>query len=386
MEPSDSSSGAPLAECEILFALTRSKIVARTLETCGEAAALPFGPYVDPVRADEEARLIRRHWQYACPAEKVARPGTYFATRCAGVPVVVVRDLEGVLRAHVNGCRHRGTVVMRGEGDCRRLQCPYHAWTYGLDGSLRAAPRSDREATFDPSSLPLLPAQVSAWGPLVFVAVSPDPPPILEELGQLGRSLADMGVDLSTLRFHGRSEFQIEANWKIVLENYLECYHCAVAHPGFAALMETSPDRYQLAEAGGLLSHQTSLREAAAKTGYPLGTIASGAYHLLVPNHTFDVNPGEANLAVSLTLPDGPSRSYGFTDRFFGPEVTDEFIKEMVAFDDEVGAQDQELVEWVQAGVSSGAVAAGHLLLDSERLVAAFQRYLVESLGPATHA
>jgi len=77
----------------------------------------------------------------------------------------------------------------------------------------------------------------------------------------------------------------------------------------------------------------------------------------------------------------GPSRSHGFTDRFFGPEVTEEFIKEMLAFDDEVGAQDQDLVEWVQAGVSSGAVEAGHLLLDSERLVAAFQRYLAQSLG-----
>jgi phenylpropionate dioxygenase-like ring-hydroxylating dioxygenase large terminal subunit len=354
--------------------------VATPSESGSDAAVLPFRQYADPARADEEARLIARHWQYACPAEKVTRPGTYFATRCAGVPVVVVRDREGVLRAHVNVCRHRGTVVMRGEGDCRRLQCPYHAWTYGLDGSLRAAPRSDREADFDASALSLLPAEVSMWGPLVFVAVSPDPPPIFEELTELGRSLADLGLDISTLRFHGRTEFQTAANWKIVLENYLECYHCAVAHPGFAAVMDTSPDRYRLTEAGGLLSHQTSVRETASKTGYPLGTIGSGAYHLLVPNHTFDVNPGEANLAVSVTLPDGPGRSHGFTDRFFGPEVTEEFIKEMVAFDDEVGAQDQDLVEWVQAGVSSGAVEAGHLLLDSERLVAAFQRYVAESL------
>jgi choline monooxygenase len=338
-----------------------------------------FDQYSDPVRAAAEAELVRSSWEYFGPAEKVSRPGSYLTGRCGSVPVVVVRDLDGVLRAHVNVCRHRGTVVMRGEGECRRLQCPYHAWTYDLEGRLKNAPRSDREVSFDASSLSLVAARIATFGALLFVAVDPDAPSIDEGLHELGGSLRSMGVDLDELVYHGRTNFEIAADWKIVIENYLECYHCPVAHPGFAAVMETSPDKYVLSVAGDLLSHRAPLRGRAPEV-YRSGEIDSGGYYFLMPNHTCDVNPGQPNLAASVSLPDGPGRCTGFTDRYFAPGVTQEFIEEMIAFDDEVGAQDQDLVEWVQQGASSGALPAGHLLLDSERLVAAFQAAIREAL------
>ncbi len=353
--------------------------MSRLLDEEQDLSKLPFAQYSDPVRANEEAELVKGSWQYFGPAEKVARPGSYLAGHCGVVPVVVVRDLEGTLRAHVNVCRHRGTVVMRGDGDCRRLQCPYHAWTYDLDGTLKKAPRSDREETFDESELSLLPARVSTFGPLLFVAIDPSAAPIDEGLEDLAGSLSSIGLELGDLVFHGRSSFEIAADWKIVLENYLECYHCPTAHPGFASVMDTSPERYVLSEKGSLLSHQAPLGKRAPEL-YTTGGISAGGYFVLLPNHTFDVNPGQPNLAASVTVPAGVGRSRGFTDRYFGRDTTEDFMKEMIAFDDEVGAQDQDLVEWVQEGVSSGALPAGRLLLDSEKLVAAFQAAVGQAL------
>lgn len=344
------------------------------------SAVLPFRQYADSARSAAESELIKSSWQYFGPAEKVARPGSYLAGHCGRVPVVVVRDLDGELRAHVNVCRHRGTVVMRGDGECRRLQCPYHAWTYDLDGGLKNAPRSDREPSFDASSLGLVPARVTVLGPMLFVAVDEQAPAIDADLAELHRSFEAIGLDLGDLRYHGRTPFETSADWKIVIENYLECYHCPVAHPGFAAVMETSPDKYVLSEVGGLLSHRAAVRGRAPET-YRSGGIDSGSYYVMMPNHTFDVNPGQQNLAASVSLPDGPGRCVGFTDRYFGTATTKEFIEEMIAFDDEVGGQDQDLVEWVQQGVSSGVVPAGHLLLDSEKLVAAFQAALADGLS-----
>jgi phenylpropionate dioxygenase-like ring-hydroxylating dioxygenase large terminal subunit len=349
------------------------------------SSTLWFDQYSDPARAAAESELVRSSWQYFGPAEKVSRPGTYLTGHCGNVPVVVVRDLDGVLRAHVNVCRHRGTVVMRGEGECRRLQCPYHAWTFSLDGALKNAPRSDREESFDASSLSLVPARVIAFGPLLFVAADARAPSIDEGLAELGRTFDEIGLGVDDLVYHGRTPFETAANWKIVMENYLECYHCPVAHPGFAAVMETSPDKYVLSAVGDLLSHRTSVRGRAPET-FRSGPLPVGTYQVLMPNHTFDVNPGQPNLAASVTVPVGPGHSKGFTDRYFGPGVTKEFIDEMIAFDDEVGAQDQDLVEWVQEGVSSGAVPAGHLLLDSEQLVAAFQARVHQRLDERTSA
>ena len=105
---------------------------------------LPWSWYEDPEQARRERHLIfRRAWQYAGRLDQVAEPGSFFTCDAGGIPLVVVRDREGTLRAFVNVCRHRGSLVCEGEGRRETLQCPYHAWTYGLDGSLRAAPRAD---------------------------------------------------------------------------------------------------------------------------------------------------------------------------------------------------------------------------------------------------
>ena len=168
------------------------------------------------------------------------------ATQAGPIPIVVTRDREGVLRGFVNVCRHRASTIARGCGSRETLQCPYHAWTYGLDGSLRKAPRSEREAGFDRADFSLLPVSVDTWGPFLFVNPDPAAAPLVETLGELPAIVARSGLDLSTLVFHSHHEWPIDANWKVNLENYLECYHCPTAHPGFSKVIDVDPDAYAL--------------------------------------------------------------------------------------------------------------------------------------------
>ena len=209
---------------------------------------LPASWYSDPeVLRLEQERIFGRAWQYAGSLSQLAEPGSYFTCRAGATPVVVVRTRDGDLRGLVNVCRHRGHEVAEGCGRRETLQCPYHAWTYDLDGSLRAAPRSDREPGFDRADWSLRPVLVDTWGPLVFVNPDLGAAPLAETLGELPQEMADRGLDPAGLEYHGRSrDWVIEANWKLVVENFLECYHCPVAHKSFSKLIDVDPDSYRL--------------------------------------------------------------------------------------------------------------------------------------------
>ena len=149
---------------------------------------LPWNWYFEPeILQREHEAIFRRSWQYVGHLGQVAEPGSYFAGRAGDVPVVVTRARDGELRAFLNVCRHRGSVLADGEGTRETLQCPYHAWTYGLDGSLRAAPRSDEAAPRE--ELGLLPLRVEAWGPFVFVNPSAEGESLEETLGELWETL-----------------------------------------------------------------------------------------------------------------------------------------------------------------------------------------------------
>jgi phenylpropionate dioxygenase-like ring-hydroxylating dioxygenase large terminal subunit len=331
-------------------------------------ATLPYAWYSEPeVLRREQERIFARSWQYVCPAGRVAEAGSYAAVRAGHVPVLLARDGAGELRGFVNVCRHRGSVLVDEDGRRGTIQCPYHAWTYDLDGSLRAAPRSACEPGFEPDELGLLPVAVDSWGPLVFVNPDADAAPLAEALGDLPALVADAGVDVDALAFHHRSESAYAANWKVCCENYLECYHCSVAHPGFSAVVDVSPDAYVLEQTSELLATQLGpLREPAG------GEVERGQFHFLWPNLTVNVLPGRPNLSIGAVLPDAPERTSRFLDYFFAPDADPAWIEETLAWDDQVGREDTALVERVQRGVRTGLVAEGRLLSESERLVAHF--------------
>jgi phenylpropionate dioxygenase-like ring-hydroxylating dioxygenase large terminal subunit len=355
-------------------------------ESMAGGATLPAEWYTDPaILRLEQERIFKRNWQYAGRLDQVADPGSWFSCFAGTIPVVVTRDREGELHAFVNVCRHRGHVIATGEGRRETIQCRYHAWTYGLDGKLRKAPRSERETAFDPASFSLLPVQIEAWGPLLFINPDPEAKPLSAALGRLPEHVAASGLELDRLRFRERREWHIAADWKIAMENYLECYHCPVAHPGFSKVIDVDPDAYRLVS-DGLVSSQFGTPRLAALQGdthlpYDArGEVAEAQYHLLWPTTTINIEAGRGNLSVDVTRPNGPGRSIGTTDYFFYEDVPDHTVNTMIEFAVQVGREDSGLVEAVQLGLDSGMVTQGRLLLSSEHLIQHFQALVFNAL------
>jgi choline monooxygenase len=361
--------------------------VSSVREALERGETLPAAWYSDPEIAHaERERIFLRSWHYAGRAELVREPGSYFAGTAAGIPTAVVRDEAGELRAFVNVCRHRGHEVVSGTGRRRTLQCPYHAWTYGLDGCLRTAPRSEREPGFEFESLSLLSMSVDTWGPFVFANPDPDAEPLAESLGNLPALVAASGLDLGALAFRERREWETAANWKVTMENYLECYHCPVAHPSFSRLIDVDPDAYLLRADGRVMSQFGPVREAVvdgSRDGAPYaaeGEVRQAQYHFVWPTTTINIDPGRANLSIDTVAPDGVARTRGTSDYFFAPDVPEELAKDMIAFGVQVGAEDNALVESVQRGLASGMVEHGRLLPESEKLIRHFQSLVCDAL------
>ena len=345
-------------------------------------STLPWSWYTDPaVLRLEQERIFRRFWQYVGHAGDIAEPGSFAATRVGDVPVVLVRDEKGTLRALVNICRHRGSIVCEGSGKRATLQCPYHAWTYGLDGRLIAAPRSEREGGIEREELRLVPLRLETWGPLVFVNPDDEAPPLAEILEDVPERIAAAGIDVNALRFLSRAESEIDANWKICAENFLECYHCPTAHPGFSAVMDVSPDSYLLETGAWRMTQHGPPRREPQGSYDPSGEVERGQFHLFFPGTVLNVMPGRPNFSIGPIVPLAPERTYRFLDYFVAPDADGAWVEEALAFDAQVSAEDRILVERVQQGVRSGLIEGGRLLPESEQLVAHFQSLVVDALA-----
>ena len=342
---------------------------------------LAWSAYSDlALPARERERIFARAWQYVGHLSELGEGPGYLAGRVGDIPVVVTRDGDGVFRAFLNVCRHRGSVLAAGAAARETLQCPYHAWTYGLDGALLAAPRSNREPGFECGGIALRPASVGVWGPFVFVNPDPDAASLATILGDLPELVSTAGVAVDQLKHHGRAESAVDANWKLVAENFLECYHCAVAHPGFSALVDVSPDAYEL-DLGESFSSQFGPVRENGKGIDTEGEITRSQFHFLWPNTMINIFPGRLNFSIGPVLPAGAERTERFLDYFFGPEVEETWISELLEFDGQVGAEDKVLVENVQRGVATGLIDRGRLLPESERLIVDFQQRVQTALG-----
>ena len=343
---------------------------------------LPYSWYVDPeILRREQERIFRSAWQYAGHTGEAPEPGTFFTTQAGRTPVVVTRARDGELRAFLNVCRHRGFPLAEGSGKRETLQCPYHAWTYGLDGALRAAPRSEELADFAECDLGLRPVALDTWGPFVFVNAGPDPEPLSAALGSMPAQVAELGLDVDGLVFYTRWETELEANWKVVCENFLECYHCAVAHPQFAEMVDVSVDAYALSTDGRLSSQHGPTRETSRTSMHLDGELPRSQFHFLWPNLGVNIFPGRPNISIGPIVPLSPDRTHRFLDYFFGSDVDQAWIDELMAFDGQVGIEDRVLVEGVHRGIASGALEHGYLMGRSEQLIGHFQSLTREALA-----
>jgi phenylpropionate dioxygenase-like ring-hydroxylating dioxygenase large terminal subunit len=344
---------------------------------------LPATWYTDPAYfAREQERIFRRSWQYVGLTEQVARPGDFFTARAGDVPVIITRDQQGTLRGHVNVCRHRGSQLVNAEeGNRTTLQCGYHAWTYNLDGSLRAAPGMRDEDDFDMTCYALVPVRVEAWGPFVFANPDRDAPPLASVLGDLPTMVDATGLRLDAIRRKVRRTYAIAANWKVVVDNYLECYHCPVAHPGFSDLIDLKS--YAVAEYE-YFSTQAGPPTKAARSGkaglYDIsGEVEAGFYAFLWPNFTLNIYPGPGNVSLNLFLPVDTNRTLAIYEYCFADAVSEQELGEFTRFIDQVQEEDVVLCESVQRGLRSGFFDRGRLM-QSERMLAHFQKLVYRFL------
>jgi choline monooxygenase len=347
-------------------------------------ATLPASWYTaESVFSQEIRAIFSRYWQYACRIDEVAHPGDYLACRAGNVPVVVVRNLNDEITAFVNVCRHRGAeVVLDGSrGKRNTLQCHYHAWTWGLDGRLRAAPGAEDEPCFRNEQFSLTPLAVGLLGPFIFVRPDPRAPGWDETILGLPRVLLASPSPLASLHFRERRTYDLRANWKIVVENFLECYHCAIAHKGFANLIDlneytVTPHRYCSTQRGPLKSSAKARADAACFLKEDGGQ--EGSYNYVWPNFMVNLYPGHGNASTNLIVPVAPDRTLAVYDFYFEEGMQD--AAAMVAFIDQVQQEDVIICESVQRGLSSGFCDQGRLVIRYEKGIQHFETLVFEAL------
>jgi choline monooxygenase len=227
---------------------------------------------------------------------------------------------------------------------------------------------------------------VETWGPFVFANLEAGTP-LSRVLGELPAIIGRSGLRLDDLRFSGREDWTAGANWKVMIENFLECYHCPVQHPGFSAVVDVAEESYGL-DAHEWFSSQVAPVRASALEGrgrkatYDVhGVVTQAQYHYLWPSLTISINPGHPNLSLDVWTPDGPDRTRGFSEHYFGPDVPERARRDIIEFNRQVGREDDALTDSVQRGLRAGLPARGRLLTASEHLVIHFQKLVLSALG-----
>jgi choline monooxygenase len=322
--------------------------------------------YTDPTwsQADLQA-IFARTWQWVCHVERLANPGNYVSTTIADMPIAIVRDRDGSLRAFYNVCKHRAHELLSGSGTTRNLVCPYHAWTYGLDGRLKAARRADAMETFDKAEICLDQVSVEEFGGFVYVNLDPTARPLSEQAPDLADDIARWAPDVAALTHAKRLTYDVQTNWKNVIDNFLECYHCHIAHKEFVDLVDMSTYEVRthgiwsshFAEAG---KHENSAYDVSG------ATVNQHAVWWLWPNTCLLRYPGRGNFMVFQILPAGPDRTLETWDFYFETADLDGAELQSVRYvDDVLQQQDISLVESVQRGMKTPAFDQGRIIYDS---------------------
>jgi len=314
----------------------------------------------------EREQIFERSWQFLCHEEKLREPGSYVTASIEGQSIVAVRNDARQLKAFYNVCKHRGHELLFGDGNIRRITCPYHAWTYDLDGRLRRAPRSEHLENFSAGEICLHPVQVEVFCHLVFVNLDPRAPPLAAQSGRLGDEIMAYAPDLGRLTFSTRLTYRVRANWKAVVDNFLECYHCPVAHKGFSSMIDM--DSYRVATHGIYSSHMAKAR-AGDNDAYNIddATVTDHAVWFLWPNVTLMRYPGRGNFMVWRFYPIDAQQTYEEFDFFFESAQPEDSEREAIRFIDEVlQPEDIGLVESVQRGMATPAFESGRYMVDAD--------------------
>lgn len=362
------------------FATTASMPAPRLAAAPEPELSLPGWVYRDPeFFAVEMERVIRPSWQIVCHSNDISAPGDWRTLDYLGESVVVVRGGDGVVRAFYNFCRHRGSRLVSGDGGCaRRLTCPYHAWTYGLDGRLIGVPSKADYDGLDPASLGLVPVELEDWNGFLFVRLEGGGPAVAEMMKPYEAEVAP--YRLERLQALGRVTLRPRSvNWKNVADNYSDGLHIAVAHPGLTRLFGRGYGIEAGAHAdrmsGDLVERDSANPSERAYQRYlppvphlPAGLQRRWLYFKLWPNVAFDLYPDQVDFMQF--LPVSPTETlireigYALPDA----DMPERWRREMKAarylnwrINRRVNAEDTALIEGVQAGMASRSYTPGPL-------------------------
>ncbi len=345
-----------------------------------QAWTIPAAWYVDARVADLERRnVFSRTWQVVARADQLQQPGQYVTTDLAGEPLVIVRGSDRQLRAFYNVCRHHAAAVVTEEqGTASILRCPYHGWSYGLDGSLKGAPEFEGVCAFDRAQNGLLPVRVETWEQFVFVNLDPEAAPLADFLGGLMQRIAPL--ELAALRFFERRTYSLNCNWKVFVDNYLDGgYHVPHLHKGLNSVLDykqytiENEDRYCL-QSSPMVASGEDAATSAMRTG------DRAWYFWQYPN--FMINLYRGYMDTNLVLPDGVDRCKVIFDFYFDDvsECANERNRQSIAVGERVNDEDVGICEAVQRGLHSRAYGAGRLSVRREAGEHLFHRLLAGGL------
>jgi Rieske 2Fe-2S family protein len=361
-------------------------------------ATLPGRYYTDPaIFALEQSGIFEATWFAAARSSDLADPGQFRTVTVGAESVIIVRGRDGVLRAFLNVCRHRGaTICSQESGQVRRnLQCMYHAWTYSLDGTLVAAPNLVKMQDIDRTAYGLIPVQLREWLGYAWVCLADEPPSFeLTVIGAATERLGDPAAieswEVDTLSVGRRIRYDVAANWKLIVENFMECYHCATIHPeltqmlpefaqGFAAQYYVGHGAEFAPQAQGFTIDGTEGFEQIPGVGadhdrkYYAITVKPQVFINLVPDHV--IFHRMYPLAVDRTIVEC---DWLYTK---GTVASGKDVSKSVELFDRVNLQDFEACERCQPRMSSRAYTDGGVLVPSEHHIAAFHGWVTAAVG-----
>jgi glycine betaine catabolism A len=365
---------------------------------------LPGRAYTDPtVFQQEQARIFEAYWFAAARTSDLEAPGSFQTVDVGRENVVIVRGRDKKLRAFLNVCRHRGARVCMeksGTGQ-RKLQCGYHAWTYGLDGALVAAPNLTQMDDVDRTEYGLVPVHLREWLGYVWVCLADEPPSFEETVtgavaGRLGDDDIIEGWKIDQLEVGRRVTYDVKANWKLIIENFMECYHCATIHPELTDVLPEFADGYA---AQYFVGHGAEFGENVS--GFTVdGTEGLDVIPSVAPEHdrryyAITVNPQVfINLVPDHVIfhrmyPVAADRTIVDCDWLYLPEVvaSGRDLSHSIELFHRVNEQDFDAAVRCQLASNSRAYASGGVLVPSEHHIGRFHEWVSQhldaSVGPA---
>lgn len=333
----------------------------------------------------ETRHIFQRNWMYFCHRSQILQPGDYLTGDIGGQAIFVIHGTDGVIRGFFNVCQHRAHQLLSGSGHVKlTMSCPYHSWTYDTSGNLRGAPKCELVKGFSRSSVKLQPVGIDIIGGFIFVNLDVSARPLSEAVPHFGEKLLAMCPESADLRLAKRQDFEIRANWKVVVENFLENYHSFYSGPAHGQLSDViDQDSYRWSIDGKVIEF-LGKGGTADKLPYELhgtrkfsGRSEGFQIVFLWPNMAFIIIPGASMLLVFLMNPSGPE-STSEPLLYFGldADMDPGTASAVDWFNNHLGPEDVDLVESVQRGLHSMGYRRGRLMVDPEQKEAWSEHFL----------